>query len=75
MVDPGKVGGGDHHLFVCGNDADARAKVIELLSSWFGWKHIVDLGDITAARSTEMYLPLWLRLYGKMKNPGVQHRS
>lgn len=25
---------------------------------------IVDLGDITAARGQEMYLPLWLRLFG-----------
>ena len=24
----------------------------------------MDLGDISAARGTEMYLPLWLRLYG-----------
>ena len=34
------------------------------LRDWFGWKHIVDLGDISAARGTEMYLPLWLRLWG-----------
>ncbi len=27
----------------------------------FGHTDVVDLGDITTARGTEMYLPLWLR--------------
>jgi hypothetical protein len=64
MVDPGRVPG-EHDLFVCGNDADAKAEVSELLES-FGWtrERIVDLGDITGARAMEMYLPLWLRLFG-----------
>ena len=54
MVDPGKVGGGDHDLFVCGNEAAARSRVAELLKSWFGWKNVVDLGDINARH--RMYL-------------------
>jgi predicted dinucleotide-binding enzyme len=74
MVDPAKVGGGDHHLFVCGNDAAAKSKVTGLLKSWFGWKHVVDLGDITTSRGTEMYLPLWVRLYGTMKTPAFNIR-
>ncbi|HEX8067754.1 MAG TPA: NAD(P)-binding domain-containing protein [Thermoleophilaceae bacterium] len=63
MVDPGLVPG-DHNLFVCGDDVDAKADVGSLLRS-FGWPagSIVDLGGIDAARGTEMYLPLWLRLY------------
>jgi 8-hydroxy-5-deazaflavin:NADPH oxidoreductase len=69
MVDPGKVGGGEHDLFLCGNDAAAKSRVTGLLQSWFGWKHVVDLGDITTARGTEMYLPLWVRLYGKLNIP------
>jgi predicted dinucleotide-binding enzyme len=69
MVDPGKVGGREHDLFVCGNDAAAKSRVTELMKSWFGWNHVVDLGDITAARGTKMYLALWVRLYGKMKSP------
>ena len=69
MVDPGKVGGGDHQLFVSGNDAAAKSKVTELLKSWFGWKNVLDLGDITTARGTEMYIALWVRLYGKMNTP------
>jgi predicted dinucleotide-binding enzyme len=69
MVDPGKVGGGDHHLFVSGNDADAKARVTELLKTWFGWKNVIDLGDITTARGVEMILPLWVRLYGAFGSP------
>lgn len=63
MVDPGRVPG-DHDVFVSGNDAGAKAQVIRLLKEEFGWKTVTDLGDITAARATESYLHLWLRLYG-----------
>jgi 8-hydroxy-5-deazaflavin:NADPH oxidoreductase len=66
MVDPSRVPG-DHDAFLCGNDAGARAQVTAILRDWFGWRHVVDLGDITAARGTEMILPLWLRLYGTFK--------
>ena len=64
MVDPSVVPG-EHDVFVCGNDEGAKNEVRELLGS-FGWpaERINDLGDITAARGTEMYLPLWLRLIG-----------
>lgn len=36
----------------------------------FGWpgKNILDLGDISSARGTEMYLPLWLRIWGATNN-------
>lgn len=66
MVDPAGVPG-DHVLFVCGNDDDAKAQVVELLGS-FGWppERIVDLGDITGARATEQYLALWIRLVGQL---------
>lgn len=63
MVDPGQLAGGDHSVFMSGNDSDAKAQVGELLQS-FGWSDIVDLGDISTARGTEMYLPLWARIYG-----------
>jgi predicted dinucleotide-binding enzyme len=64
MVDPDIVPR-PHNLFVCGNDGDAKAQVGELLHS-FGWAadDLLDLGDITGARGTEMFLALWLRLYG-----------
>ena len=66
MVDPGKVPG-DHDVFMCGDNADAKRQVSELLHS-FGWpsEHIVDLGGISSARGTEMYVALWLRLWGAL---------
>jgi predicted dinucleotide-binding enzyme len=62
MVDPGRVKG-DHDIFICGNDKAAKEKVKELLQE-FGWRAIIDLGDITSARATEQLLPIWIRLYG-----------
>jgi predicted dinucleotide-binding enzyme len=58
MVDPAKVPGA-HHVFLCGEDADAKGQVAELLES-FGWpaEHIRDLGGIASARGTEMYVAL-----------------
>lgn len=69
MVDPRQVGGGNHALFVSGNDAAAKAQVTQWLAEWFGWEQVIDLGDITTARGTEMYLPLWLRLMGALGTP------
>lgn len=71
MVNPGLIGGGDHHIFVSGDDAGAKSQVGEWLRSWFGWEHILDLGDITTARGAEMYLALWLRLFGASGSPMV----
>ena len=68
MVNPGAVKG-DHDLFVCGNDAAAKAKVTEILKGWFGWKSVVDLGDITGARAQESFLLLWVRLFGALQTP------
>lgn len=64
MIDPAIVPG-SHTIFVCGDDDAAKGQVLELLES-FGWPGdaILDLGAITAARGTEMYLALWLRLWG-----------
>ena len=69
MVEPSLVPG-EHNLFVSGDDADAKAEVVDLLES-FGWQRdlILDLGDITTARGPEMYLPLWLRLFGAVGAP------
>ena len=64
MVDPFRLGGATD-LFVCGNDAEAKARVVLLLEE-FGWKNVHDLGDVTGARGMEAYLLLWLRLYGAL---------
>ena len=68
MVDPAQLAGADHTVFVCGDDAEAKQAVTELLRG-FGWTDIVDLGDITAARGTEMLMPIWLRLFGALQKP------
>lgn len=67
MIDPGKVPG-DHDLFICGNDADAKAELKKLLGDW-GWKSIIDLGDITNSRATEQLLPIWIRLFTMYGTP------
>ena len=64
MVDPRSLGESST-VFVSGNDADAKATVVELLTS-FGHDDVIDLGDITGARGTEMLLPIWLRLMGTL---------
>lgn len=58
---------GDHNVFVSGNNIDAKREVIKLLES-MGWltKNIIDLGDISTARGTEMMLPIWLSLYSAL---------
>ena len=61
MVNPGLVPGA-HDLFVSGNDADAKQAVTGYLRDWFGWKSVIDLGDITTARGTEMLLAAWIRV-------------
>jgi predicted dinucleotide-binding enzyme len=69
MVNPGSVPG-HHNVFMSGDDADAKQQVGGLLQD-FGWpaEAIIDLGDISTARSTEMYLPLWIRLMGVNETP------
>ncbi len=65
MINPGMTGGGDHVNFICGNDDNAKATVKKILNE-FGWKDksILDLGDISGARTTEALVPLWIRLRG-----------
>ena len=65
MVDPELVPGRARRLHRAETTTARRLRSRELLQS-FGWpaERILDLGDITAARGTEMYLPLWLRLMG-----------
>ncbi len=61
MAYPKDLAEGDHTIFVCGDDEDAKATVGALLAE-LGHTDVIDLGDISGARGTEMYLPLWVRL-------------
>ena len=73
MVNPSLVPG-DHDLFICGNDAGAKSRVTAILRNDFGWKSVVDVGDISNSRGLEMLLPLWVRLYGKFQSPNFNFR-
>ena len=75
MVNPTMINGGDHNVFMSGNDAEAKKQVAGILKS-FGWieKNIIDLGDISTARGTEMLLPLWLSIFGSTNNGAFNFR-
>jgi 8-hydroxy-5-deazaflavin:NADPH oxidoreductase len=47
-------------VFVSGDDAEAKATVVELLHA-IGHVDVVDLGALDTARGAEMYLALWIR--------------
>lgn len=51
--------------FYCGNDAEAKAAVAQLLHD-FGWKDTFDLGDISMSRYTEMLGAFWVPLYKQL---------
>jgi predicted dinucleotide-binding enzyme len=74
MVDPSSLGE-QSNLFICGDDAGAKAQVIEILET-FGWLSgdILDVGDIGAARGTEAYLLLWVRMMGALDGPNFNIR-
>lgn len=73
MVNPESLSNADHDVFICGNELKVKESVITLLKS-FGWKNIIDLGDITQSRGTEMMLPLWIRLWGTFKTPNFNFK-
>jgi predicted dinucleotide-binding enzyme len=67
MVQPGLVPG-DHNLFVCGNDLDAKEAVKALLGREFGWKpaQVLDLGALSAARGLECLVLTWVSIMGSL---------
>ena len=71
MVEPQLVGNGNHSLFVCGNNEDARNKVKHFLVDQFGWKpeSLIDLGAISSARGMEAYVPFWVMLMQSLGTP------
>ena len=67
MVDPSLLPA-ETSIFMSGNDAQAKAVTRKILED-FGWKDIIDLGDISTARGTEQLLPIWIRLMGTLGTP------
>jgi 8-hydroxy-5-deazaflavin:NADPH oxidoreductase len=69
MVNPKMIGNGNHQNYICGDDADAKNSVLDILKT-FGWEdeNTLDLGDITNARGTEATLLIWTRVFGATKN-------
>lgn len=65
MVHPDRLLG-PHDVFICGNDQEAKAEVTRILTDWFGWESVIDLGDISHSRGMEMALPLWISLQKKL---------
>jgi len=69
MVNAGKSSATDRGtMFVSGNDADAKKLVVKTFLTPWGWDDVIDLGDITTARGTEMLLPIWVRTWGATGN-------
>ncbi len=71
MVDATKVNKGDHNLFLCGNDLDAKNKVKHFLVDNFHWRpeSLLDLGGIEAARSIEGIVPFWVLVWQALGTP------
>jgi predicted dinucleotide-binding enzyme len=71
MAHPERVGGGDHTVFLSGDNPTAKA-VVEGLLLEMGHSDVLDLGGIETARGVEMYLPLWLRVMGALGTADFQ---
>ena len=57
--------GGPPDMFICGNDADAKGTVTDILKA-FGWS-VIDIGGIEGARYLESLAMLWV-LHGIRAN-------
>jgi 8-hydroxy-5-deazaflavin:NADPH oxidoreductase len=67
MVNPRRLPD-DSTIFMAGNDPAARQTAASLAAD-LGWTDVFDLGDLTAARGLEMYLPLWVRIFSLIGRP------
>ena len=57
MVNPGDKSA---EMLICGNDAEAKSHVVQILKQ-FGWVGAIDIGGIGEARWLEALVPLWVR--------------
>jgi predicted dinucleotide-binding enzyme len=70
MTNPTQLEGGDHTIPICGNDDDAKGEVTTLLER-FGWRDVLDLGDLSNARGMEAYVMFWLGMLSALGTPVV----
>jgi len=54
-------------MLLAGNDAEAKEEVKTILTQ-FGWKDILDLGGIQAARGMESFSSMWACVYQATQN-------
>ena len=71
MVNPNLINNGDHTLFICGNDTDAKNKAKHFLVDTFDWmpENLLDLGGIQSARGVEAYVPFWVMIMQATGSP------
>jgi 8-hydroxy-5-deazaflavin:NADPH oxidoreductase len=74
QIDPNGLAGGDHHLFIAGDDQAAKDKFSQYAKDWYGWQKIMDIGDIKAARGMEMLMPFWLDLRKKLGHSNFNYK-
>ncbi len=65
MISP-KRKEGDPDLFICGNEKEAKEFVRDIAREW-GWKNVIDMGDISEAYWLEAFAMLWIH-YGFINN-------
>ena len=70
MTNPGALAAGDHTIPICGDDDAAKGEVSALLHT-FGWRDVLDLGDLTNARAMEAYVTLWIRMFSALDTPMI----
>jgi 8-hydroxy-5-deazaflavin:NADPH oxidoreductase len=61
MANPVLVAGGDHTVFVSGEDAEAKRIATALLEQ-MGHTDVLDLGGIESARGVEAAIAFWMRV-------------
>ncbi len=75
MIQPENLSS-ETNLFIAGNDEDAKTEVQNFLARNFGWSldSFIDLGDISGARSAEMTVLLWIRIWSALQSPVFNYK-
>jgi predicted dinucleotide-binding enzyme len=74
MTNPTALAGGDHTIPICGNDGAAKREVTTLLEA-FGWRDVLDLGELSNARAMEAYVTMWLAMFTALDTPMVNIKA